>query len=347
MHNFINYLIMNIKQLSKKLGLSITTVSRALGGYSDVSDKTRKRVKKFATKYQYSPNPYASVLASGKTKTVGYVLPIYGTNTSTLNQANFFQFISGMSEELISESIQLQILFAKSEADELKAYKKLIFEQKIENIVLQNIKTNDKRIELLNSHKINYVAWGKNKSSKSFSWVDLDNTEAIKKITEYLINKNHKEIAYINISEKYNFANERKASFLKSLKKNKIKFNKSYYASVKLEEPEKSFKIIKNMLLKNKKITAIICSTEYSALSAIKACNFLNFKIGKDISIITFDGPIVRDLSTPPITAISFPVQELGRKAINILLNKTSKNNKFTNFLAKSEIIERGSVHIC
>ena len=64
---------MNIKELAKKLDLSITTVSRALG-YPDVSDKTRERVKRFANKYQYSPNPYASTLASGKTKTVGYVL---------------------------------------------------------------------------------------------------------------------------------------------------------------------------------------------------------------------------------------------------------------------------------
>ena len=137
---------MNIKELAKKLGLSITTVSRALGGYSDVSEKTRERVKKFANKYKYSPNPYASTLASGKAKTVGYVLPIYGTNTSTLNQGNFFQFISGMSEELLSESIQLQILFAKSEEEELKAYKKLITEHKIENIVIQNLKTKDRRI---------------------------------------------------------------------------------------------------------------------------------------------------------------------------------------------------------
>ena len=61
----------------------------------------------------------------------------------------------------------------------------------------------------------------------------------------------------------------------------------------------------------NKKISAIICSTEFSALSAIKACNHLKYKIGKDISIITFDGALVRDLSSPPITAVSFPVKEL------------------------------------
>ena len=337
---------MNIKELAKKLGLSITTVSRALGGYSDVSEKTRERVKKFANKYKYSPNPYASTLASGKAKTVGYVLPIYGTNTSTLNQGNFFQFISGMSEELLSESIQLQILFAKSEEEELKAYKKLITEHKIENIVLQNLKTKDRRIEILNKYKINYVAWGKTKDKSNYSWVDLDNDKAIEVIINYLIKKNHTHISYINISEKYNFANERKSSFLKNLKLNKINFNPNYYASVKLEEPEKSFEIIKKMLMKNKKISAIICSTEFSALSAIKACNYLNYKIGKDISIITFDGALVRDLSSPPITAVSFPVKELGKRAINILLNKNKNKNLQVNYSAKTEIIERGSVHI-
>ena len=337
---------MNIKELAKKLGLSITTVSRALGGYSDVSEKTRERVKKFANKYKYSPNPYASTLASGKAKTVGYVLPIYGTNTSTLNQGNFFQFISGMSEELLSESIQLQILFAKSEEEELKAYKKLITEHKIENIVLQNLKTKDRRIEILNKYKINYVAWGKTKGKSNYSWVDLDNDKAIEVIINYLIKKNHTHIAYINISEKYNFANERKSSFLKNLKLNKINFNPNYYASVKLEEPENSFEVIKKMLTKNKKISAIICSTEFSALSAIKACNYLNYKIGKDISIITFDGALVRDLSSPPITAVSFPVKELGKRAINILLNKNKNKNLQVKYSAETEIIERGSVHI-
>ena len=199
---------------------------------------------------------------------------------------------------------------------------------------------------MLNKYKINYVAWGRTKSKTNFHWVDLDNKGAIENIVNYLIQKKHKNIAYINISEKYNFANERKSSFLKTLKKNKIIFKKSFYASVKLEEPEKSFEIVKKLLAKNINITAIICSTEFSALSAIKACNVLKLKIGKDISIITFDGPIVRDLSTPPISAASFPVKELGKKAINILLMNKKDNDKQENFLAKSHIIDRGSVHI-
>ena len=72
----------------------------------------------------------------------------------------------------------------------------------------------------------------------------------MKIIINYLIKKNHKKIAYINISEKYNFANERKSSFLKNLKLNNINFNPNYYASVKLEEPENSFEIIKKIFKK-------------------------------------------------------------------------------------------------
>ena len=83
---------MDIRTLSRKLGLSITTVSRALGGYSDVSDKTRKRVEKFAKKYNYSPNPNASRLACGKSNTVGFVVSLFGINSNTLNQSSFFEF---------------------------------------------------------------------------------------------------------------------------------------------------------------------------------------------------------------------------------------------------------------
>ena len=96
---------MNIKDLSKKLKLSITTVSRALGGYSDVSQETRSRVIKFAKKYNYSPNPYASRLASGKSKTVGFVLPLYGLNANTLNQTSIFDFLAGTTNKIYSENI--------------------------------------------------------------------------------------------------------------------------------------------------------------------------------------------------------------------------------------------------
>ena len=103
---------MNIKKLAQKLNLSITTVSRGLGGYSDVSEATRNKIIKYAKKYNYSPNPNASNLASKKTNTLGFVIPLYGLNSNRMKQASFFEFISGMSDKLNKDNIQFVMTFA-------------------------------------------------------------------------------------------------------------------------------------------------------------------------------------------------------------------------------------------
>ena len=335
---------MNIKKLAKKIGLSITTVSRALSGYSDVSDETRKKVFKYAKKYKYSPNPHAARLASGKSNTLGFVIPLYGLNTNQLNQASFFEFIAGMSGKIHSEDIQFFMMFANNANEEKKAYEKLIYTNKVDKIILHNLKKNDSRVEMLKKNKIKFVTWGRTQNLQNYSWVDLDNEGSVNLIMKYLVERNHSHIAYINIEENYNFAFQRKTGYLKSLKKYKIKFNKNYYISVKTEAPEQSSSLIKKMLRNNSKITALICSTEFSGVGAIKACNELNKIIGKDISIITFDGPVVNTLSSPLLTAITHPRKELGIKAIEIILSMDKSNHKNKTYLAKPSIIDRGSV---
>ena len=336
---------MDIRTLSKKLGLSITTVSRALGGYSDVSEKTRKRVEKFAKKFKYSPNPNASQLASGKSNTIGFVLPLYGLNSNNLNQISFFDFIAGMTNKINSENLQFFMMFVNSVAEEKKAYEKLIYVQKVDKIILHNLKVNDSRIKILKKNNVKFVTWGRTQNLKNYSWVDLDNEGSVNLIMKYLIEKNHTHIAYINIVENYNFAFQRKQGYINSLRKYNIKLRNSYYISVKTEEPEQSAILIKKLLSENPKITALICCTEYSGVGAIKACKDLNKKIGKNISIITFDGPIVETFSNPALTAISHPRKKLGVKAVEMLINMDRKNYVHQSFLAKPKIVERGTVH--
>ena len=334
---------MNIKKLAEKLDLSITTVSRGLGGYSDVSETTRKKIIKYAKKYNYSPNPNASNLASRKTNTLGFVIPLWGLNSNTLNQASFFEFISGMSNKINSENIQFIMKFANTIEEEQKAYERLIKVEKVNKVVLHNLKKNDPRIEFLKKNKINFVGWGRTQGKINYPSVDLDNETSANLIMQYLFDRNHRNIAFINVDEKYNFAYQRKQGYEKFLKKHKIKFKKENYISVAHEDPDQVASVIEKKILKNSKITAIICSTEYSAAGAIKACNKLNKKIGIDISLITFDGAVVNFITSPPLTAITHDRKELGSKAIEILTSDTKlKNNSY--YLAKPEIIERGSV---
>ena len=115
---------MNIKELAKKLDLSITTVSRGLADYSDVSEKTKKRIKKFAEKYNYNPNPYAANLASRSSKNLGFILPLYGLNSSPLNQISFIQFLSGMYSNLSKNNIVCEEISRRARQNFRSSYKR-------------------------------------------------------------------------------------------------------------------------------------------------------------------------------------------------------------------------------
>ena len=233
--------------------------------------------------------------------------------------------------------------FANTIAEEKEAYKRLIDVQKVDKIILHNLKKNDSRIKLLQDNNINFVGWGRTQGKINYPWVDLDNEGSVDLIMHYLFEKNHRKIAFINVNEKYNFAFQRKQGYVKFLKQKKIKINKNYYVTVDGEDPELNSAEIKKLIEKNSKLTAIICSSEYSAAGAIKALNELNLKIGKDISLITFDGSVVNSISSPSITAVTHDRKQLGQKAIELLT--ANKRSKINYYLAKPKIIERGSVH--
>lgn len=333
---------MNIIQLAKKLKLSATTVSRALGGYADVSETTRQRVKDFAIKYNYSPNPHASNLASNKSNAVGFVIPLYGLNNNTLNQISYFKFVAGMSSKINQDNILFYMMFANSAKEEMDSYKKLIGLNKVKNIIIHNVQTNDERIDYLNKNKINFVAWGRSKKI-NYSWVDLDNELSTELIVDHLCSKGHDKFGFINVSEKYNFAYLRKKGFKNGLKKHSLKFNSHLYKTTSLEDPSHSKNITLDLLKNNPDLKCIICSTEYSSVGAIQACVELNKKIGKDVSLITFDGPVVESLTNPHISAVSHPLEELGTNAIKILMHP-NKQQEYNSFLVTPKIIDRGSV---
>tara|TARA_B100000965_G_scaffold405321_1_gene438934 strand:+ start:5603 stop:6628 length:1026 start_codon:yes stop_codon:yes gene_type:complete len=335
-------LIVNIIKLAKKLNLSPTTVSRALGGYSDVSELTRRRVRDFAEKYNYSPNPHASNLASNKSNAVGFVIPLYGLNHNTLNQISYFKFVAGMSNQINKENILFYMLFARSAKEEKESYEKLIEINKVKNIIIHNVRTKDERVEYLNKNKINFVAWGRS-NNIDYSWVDLDNELSAEMIVDYIISKGHKKFAFINVEEKYNFAFLRKKGFKKSLKKHSLIYDKSLYRTTSLEDPSFTKKIAIELFEKNPNLDCIICSTEYSSVGVIQACAELGIKIGIDISLITYDGPIVDSLTNPQITAISHPFEELGSNAIRILMSN-QKDKDIKSHLVTPHIIDRGSV---
>ena len=332
---------MNLREFSKKTGIPLSTISKALGDYKDVNIDTKNKIIELAKKYNYVPNLYAKTLASGQTFSVGLVLPF---TYSYEQKITLIDFIENIHSKLNSINIPVIMLFAKDDKEEIEALDKLINYHKVRLILLNNTKINDNRIKYLDSKNIHYITWGRcGKNSTKYSWIDEDIEFSNNLAINHLLEKGHKRIGYVDTDLNLNYFSLRKKYFIQSLNKNKVKVNDEYFVNGYRDDKQKTKKNIQNLLLKNEEITALFVSSHLFAMHVIDACKELNKKIGKDISLISFDSNILSFLA-PNITVVSQVAKETNEHFIKIINSKINNLNKNYNYLYKTKLIDNNSV---
>jgi len=332
---------MNLREFSKKIGLPVSTISKALGGYKDVNNKTRVKIETLAKKYKYAPNVYAKTLASRNTASVGLVLPL-GYNFIQKNA--LIDFIQNIYSKLNKKNIPVIIIFAENQEDELKAYDKLINHHKVSLIILNDTKFNDKRIKYLDKQKISYLTWGRcNKKDSTYTWIDEDIKHSTDLAVKYIASKGHKNICFVESKASSNYFYLRKKYFLSSCKKYKINFSTKNLLKISPDAFTKSKEMMKNYINSNSKITLYLLSSHQFANIAIESFRDAKKLIGKDLSVLSFDSNFL-DSFAPHITTISQPISEVNKNLINLILGKLKNINSNSNFLYKSKLNEKKSV---
>ncbi|MGB1208979.1 MAG: LacI family DNA-binding transcriptional regulator, partial [Paracoccaceae bacterium] len=137
---------MNLKELSRQLGLSQTTVSRALNGYPEVREATRKRVLAAAEQFNYRPNSRALGLATGRARVIGHVIPSWATH-EMVNPV-FGDFVAGAAKAYAAHGYDLMFTQVGDGVEEA-AYKNLIARRAVDGVILQGPKVDEPRIALL------------------------------------------------------------------------------------------------------------------------------------------------------------------------------------------------------
>ena len=152
---------MNLKQLSHMLALSQTTVSRALNGYPEVNEETRRRVMDAAKRHGYRPNPSARRLATGKTGMIGYVLP---TGASVDIDPHFVEFLSGLGD--YARSHELDLVLSPADADDQETtYRRIVANRQVDAVYISSPRPADRRVALLNTLGIPFIVHGRSESS--------------------------------------------------------------------------------------------------------------------------------------------------------------------------------------
>lgn len=277
---------MNLKTLAEALGLSQTTVSRALNGYPEVSAATRHRVEEAAARLGYRPNSRAKGLATGRAMLIGQVIPT-STEHEMVNPV-FGDFVAGASQNLARAGYDILLTRVPGD-DEGKVYREFRARGAVDGVIVQAPAVNDQRIALLNEIGLPFVVHGRSTGvDVPYSWIDVNNTQAFRRATEFLIQLGHRRIALINGLERMDFAYRRRKGYTRALEAAGLAPDPALMCTDEMTE-EFGFMKTRRMLALEDPPTAIICSSILSAIGIRRALQEAGLVMGRDLSVITHD----------------------------------------------------------
>jgi len=204
---------MSLKAIAKELGISVTTVSRALNGYDDVSQETRVRVETEAQRRGYRPNTFARRLKMGKIDAVGLVFPMRG---SPLNNKIFLDMVGEISHELSRHEIDL-LLIADDEQVNQHGYMRLVQSRRVDALIVAHTLDDDPRLTRLLSAGFPFLALGRSRLPQPYAWFDFDNYAGTYRATRYLISQGHRRIAMLGENNSQAFITQRRNGYLAAL----------------------------------------------------------------------------------------------------------------------------------
>lgn len=276
---------MNLKQLSHMLQLSQTTVSRALNGYPEVSEDTRRRVMDAAKRHGYRPNPSARRLATGKAGMIGYVMP---TGASVDMDPHFVEFLSGLGDYARSHDLDL-VLSPTDADDEETTYRRIVANQQVDAVYVSSPRPSDRRIALLNQLGMPFIVHGRSEGLDfDYPHLDIDNEGGFQEATRLLVQLGHRRVALINGDDSQTFAIHRERGTRKALAAGGLALPPGAIRSVAMTE-ENGYRAARSVLEGTDAPTALLCSSLIMALGVVRAVRDLGLSVPQDVSLIAHD----------------------------------------------------------
>jgi len=289
-----------LAQLASDLGLTASTVSRALNGYSDIAKSTRDRVQKRATELNYRPSANARRLATGIVNTVGLILP---KMSSGISDSFFIRFLEGASEELAKTDRDVLMTSVQDGEDEVSVYRRIWNSKKVDGFIVVRTHTHDPRIDFLLENNIPFVSHGRSAKSDQHSWYDADNEQALITAVDHLVAQGHQKIAYIGGQNHYHFNKLRKQGFEKGLLSNRLNTDQLIYSGPLSETF--GYQCINEILKTDKSVTGVICAQDKQALGVYRGLHEHNLIPGRDFSVVGYDNISASEYTNPPLTTLA------------------------------------------
>ena len=306
-----------LKEIASMLGISITTVSKALKNYPDVSPKTKKAVLDLAEQLNFTPNSFAVNLRTKESKTIGLIVP-------EVVHHFFSNIIKGVIEEADKNGYLVIILQSNESLELEKKQVELLFNKRVDGILmsLSNDSNDDIHLKNIISRGIPFVQFDKISKLLPSSKVIINDQKAASDAVQHLIDIGCKKIAHIRGPENPQNAIDRFLGYKKTLEKNGIPFDSKLVYTCESVTFEEGFEFAKQIVNDHPDIDGIFAITDLVAVGVLSYLNENNIAVPGKIALIGFSNWFMSQVMSPKLSTIDQPSYDMGVAAFSLLLEE-------------------------
>jgi len=306
-----------LQDIADRLGISASTVSRALAEYPDIAISTRQRVLETAEEMGYRPNVIARMLQKQRTDTIGFIIPTHGPRFS---DPFFIEILAGIGNQAADQRYDLLVSTRAPGAEEMEVYKRMVQERRVDGLLVVRTRRQDRRLAYLVKEQFPVVAFGKSDLEVEFPYLDVNSKSGVRRLTQHLIDLGHRRIACISAPLDLIFASARLEGYREALEANSIAIDENLVIVGALTE-RSGYDAGREMLTRDNPPTAIVACNDLMATGAISAAQGLGLTVGRDLAVTGFDDVPLAEHSHPPLTTVRQPIYEIGQRICEMLIH--------------------------
>lgn len=312
-----------INDLARRLGISKSTVSRALKDHPDVGMATRKKVKDLAKELNYQPNVLASNLASRHSKIIGVVVP-------EIARQHFFASALQGIEQVAKKSGYTIMICQSNETEEEEIQQTQILRNNRVAGLLVSLSRETRNYEHLLSIKNSgtpVVLFDRVAEELNVSQVMVDDEKGAYEITKHLLEQGYKDIAHLSGPMNLSISRKRYNGFIRAIKEFGQSVSDTYvYECNRLSQDTKE--AIDKLLTSERRPQAIFAMHDYIAIITVQYLQEKGFKVPEDIAVAGFAGDPVTNIITPKVTTMHQPAYEIGEYATQQLIKEIESEDE-------------------
>ena len=327
-----------IKDIAKELGISPSTISKALKGHRDISSSTKQSVKELAEKWNYKPDQVALSLKSGLSKTIGVIVP-------EIVHYFFSTVISGI-EDLAYDS-EYHVMFCQSSelyAREVKAVQTLL-SSRVDGILVSVSKTTDNfdHFRKIQANNIPLVFFDRICDEIDTDRVVVDDEPGAYEAVNHLIEIGCKNIIHLSGPPNLLIGKNRKAGYLRALRKHNMPLDENNI--IRCDSREDAMSIVPELLNRTVKPDGIFAVNDLTAAASMKVIQDMGYKVPADIAIVGFTSGLISDITNPTLTSVEQHGYLVGKEAVRLLIDRLEKNYDlpFQTKIIKTELVIKES----